>query len=346
MGKSKQTSANRSIGGGLTAFLCMTLVSLLGVGATSAAPLHTSVSARVSAPSKPVLTAHGDYWGISMYFAPSAGSAAVASYEYSVNNGKTWKRTPIAYAFYAGKRGVTYTVMARARNASGTSAVVTARATQRALKACTPVQAPCPRIPLPSAFIRAQATLAINVGGSVRVSIHGNVSPSFDATGACNVSNSGVVTGTAQGLCDIYIFGYGDRVRSEGFAHDNVSVLVRPKGSPAVSNGIKPNDFACDRPVSPAGPKAGQAFLQVVSASKTSVTLHVGAPKNAAAATVTCYDYSANGGKTWKYAVDSKASGTFAVTNLTSRKTYKIIVRAVNKAGSGPVSKAVVVKTH
>lgn len=327
---------------GLVIALCAVLLnSLGGITATSAIGISTAVKV----PSRPTVKVIGSYWGISIYFTPPAGSATPTSYQFSVNNGKTWSTSYIPYAFFAGTRGTTYTVLARARNSAGNSLSATARATHKAAPVCAPGQSGCTRIPLPSSYIRVKKTLTITVGSSLKLATRTNVDPTYDASGACAVSETGIVQGITVGNCEIYVYGYGNFIQSQGFAKDNAVVFVRPKGTPTGSNSILANDFSCGLPSNPSGTRASKSFLKVIGSTKSTITLHIGEPTNAATAGVTCFDYSIDGARTWNYAIDTKASRTFTISGLKSLTSYRIVTRAIGKAGSGFPSNVVVVKT-
>ena len=321
---------------GLAMTIGLLLLSNLGVPMSSAGGLT---------PSAPKITAKSDYWGIWANATQPASSPNALSYEYSVNGGRKWSASTIPFVYYEGKRGVTYTLMVRAKNTAGVSAATSARVRQRALAPCTSDQISCPRIPLPTSFIRVKKTMTMTLSNSIKLPTFSNVEVHYEPSGACDISASGVVTGITEGTCEIYVYGYGNRVTTEGFASDNATVFVRPRGSAVGSNQLLANDFACSRPVQTIGAKPRAPFIQVMATGRTTVTLHIGPPTNAVAGQAICYDYTLNGGALWKYATDGHASGTFVVTGLSGNKTYVFKARAITPGGLGITSATVAART-
>ena len=199
---------------------------------------------------------------------------------------------------------------------------------------------------MPTAFVKVQSVLNLVVGSSLTLPIHSNVDPQFDTTGGCDIDEKTLKLTTSEvGPCEVYAFGYGDGVFSQGFAHSNLIVFVTKAGSPAVSNAIKANDFACSKPAKIVGSAPGAPFAQVMAKGKTAVSVHLGFPTNRGSSPVSCFDYSLDNGKTWKYASDSSGPLTFYVKGLKKGTKYAIKVRAMNKGGYGTVSDSLEVVT-
>ena len=316
----------------------------------SAAPSQQCVAVpkakKVCKPAIPAVKVVADYWGYSAYISLPKSSSKADSYLYSFNAGKTWLPTTDPYVYVTATSTKKVGVQVKAKNVAGLSPVAIANGKALVNDTC-PQKVNCVRLPISAAFIKVQSVISLVVGKSITLQVHSNVEPEFDTTGGCDIDAKTLkITTTNVGPCEIYAFGYGDGVISQGFAHGNLIVFVTKAGSTQGSNAPKPNDFACTKPAKTQGKAPSAAFAQVLAVGKTAISLHVGYPKNTGSTPVTCFDYSFDNGKSWMYGAESAGPLTFYVRNLSKGKTYSLRVRAMNKGGYGPASAVVNVTTN
>lgn len=74
--------------------------------------------------------------------------------------------------------------------------------------------------------------------------------------------------------------------------------------------------------------------------------LIVSAPLNNGGSPIVTYEYSLNGGAQWRHRARGTTSRILNIAGLLADHTYRLRVRAVNEAGPGAASAAVVAKTH
>ena len=106
---------------------------------------------------------------------------------------------------------------------------------------------------------------------------------------------------------------------------------VNSVGSGTASNAVS---------VKPIAPASAPSISGVV-AGNGQATLSISAPSQINDSSLSGYDYSTNNGSTWSHF--ASATGPFTITGLTNATTYQVKVRAVNSAGVGEASSAVVV---
>jgi titin len=84
--------------------------------------------------------------------------------------------------------------------------------------------------------------------------------------------------------------------------------------------------------------------IVAVTSQKTSMVVRYSAPTSNGGTAIVAYQYSLDGGATWKLASYGTPS-TINITGLSSRTTYRLELRAVNSAGIGSASSVKVVRT-
>ena len=90
---------------------------------------------------------------------------------------------------------------------------------------------------------------------------------------------------------------------------------------------------------------ASAPTITSVSAQQTTMTVAYQAPTTTGGSAIAAYQYSLDGGSTWKLAPYG-TSGTLRITGLSRHTTYRVELRAVNSAGIGKPSKVKVVRTN
>lgn len=309
--------------------------------APAAGCVKVSKTKVVCKPATPTLKVVADYWGYSIYVSLPKTSSPADTYMFSTNAGKSWTTTKFPYFFVPTTATASIPIQVKVKNVAGLSAAKSASGQALVNDTC-PQKKNCTNLPLPAAFIKVQSVISLVKGNSLTLPIHSNVTPEFDTTGGCDVDAKTLrLTTTEVGPCEIYAFGYGDGVTSQGFAHGNLIVFVTKAGSNQGSNAVKSNDFACSKPAKLVG-KAPQApYGQIMMVGKTVISLHMGHPANEGGSSVSCFDYSLDNGKTWKFGTGTSGPLTFYVMGLKKATKYSIRVRATNKGGYSPASAAI-----
>jgi titin len=90
---------------------------------------------------------------------------------------------------------------------------------------------------------------------------------------------------------------------------------------------------------------ASAPTITSVSAQQTTMTVAYQAPTTTGGSAIAAYQYSLDGGSTWKLAPYG-TSGTLRITGLSRHTTYRVELRAVNSAGIGEHSNVKVVRTN
>ena len=124
-------------------------------------------------------------------------------------------------------------------------------------------------------------------------------------------STTGTISGLANGIS------YSVRVRAVSAAGPGAAsstVRVTPRTIPGVPGSV------------------------VVTPSNRSLRITFAAPASTGGSSITRYEYSLDGGTTWRR---SSTSRSITVNSLTNGFTYQVAVRAVNAAGNGPASSPV-----
>jgi len=82
--------------------------------------------------------------------------------------------------------------------------------------------------------------------------------------------------------------------------------------------------------------KATAPTIRMVTLSHNTLTLNFSRPSTNGGAAVSGYDYSLNGGRTWKST--KQTNSPLTITGVVDGHTYSLALRAVNRAGAGPKS--------
>jgi titin len=314
-------------------------VNTAGTGTVSTA---VSVTPRTTpgAPTSLVATAGNASASIAFTAPSSTGGAAITNYEYSTDNGTTWKpfspvdtTTPVVITIRSDStavlvNGTTYQIKLRAVNPAGTGTVSTAvSVTPRVVAA----GAPTALVGTPG---NASASIAFtapsSTGGATITNYQYSTdngttwkpfSPADTTTPVVITTRSDAATGLVNGTI------YNVKLRA-----------VNPAGTGTVSTAVS---------VTPRT-TAGAPTALVSTAGNAQASIAFTAPTSNGGATITNYEYSTDNGTTWKLfspvdtttpvVITTRSDTTSALVNGT---TYNVKLRAVNPAGSGTVSTAV-----
>ena len=82
--------------------------------------------------------------------------------------------------------------------------------------------------------------------------------------------------------------------------------------------------------------KATAPTIRMVTISHNTLTLNFSRPSTNGGAALSGYDYSLNGGRTWKFT--KQTNSPLTLTGVVDGHTYSLALRAVNRAGAGPKS--------
>jgi predicted RNA-binding protein with TRAM domain len=276
------------------------------------------------------------------FTAPSSdGGAAITNYEYSTDNGTTWKlfspadsTTPVVIttrsdAATALVNGTTYQVKLRAVNSAGSGTASVAVS----VKPRTTAGAPTALVATPG---NARASIAFTApttnGGSTITNYQysTNNGTTWKALSPIDVTSPVVIT-TRSDAATALVNGTTYQVKLR-------AVNSAGSGTASVAVSVKPRTTA------------GAPTALVATAGVAKATITFKAPTSTGGAAITNYEYSTNNGTTWKAlspidftspVVITKRSD--ATTALVKGKRYTVKLRAVNSAGSGTPSAAVTV---
>ena len=269
----------------------------------------------------------------------SNGGAAITNYEYSTDNGSTWKEfspattsTPLVITVRSDTadalvNGTTYQVMVRAVNLAGSGAVSVAVSGTP----FTAVTAPSAPTITSVTGTNAQLTVAFTApssdGGAVITNYeystnNGNswkaFSPATTSTPLVITERSGVNGALVNGRT------YEVRVRAVNSAGRGVAS--------AVVSGVP---FTV----------AGAPTITSVTSKSGQLKVTFQKPRSNGGATITNYEYSTNNGISWMAFSPATTSTPLLISkrsfdygNLIMFRTYQVRIRAVNLAGSGAAS--------
>jgi len=306
---------------GLTA-LALTVSSVILV----AAPAQAIVPA---APTIDSITA-GNLQLTVNFTAGNEGDSAITNYQYSTNGGTTWKDretgstasplviTTVSTAATALVNGTLYTVAIRAVNSSGSGAASTSVA---AIPSTVP-SAPTVGVVTASSTQLSVAYTAGATGGlaitNYEYSTDGGVT--WTTRSPVSVSSPLVITGLTNGT------DYSVALRA-----------INPNGAGATSNLVAKTPIGL--PLAPT----------ITAITPTSTTLTVAFTEGGSGgATITNYQYSTNGGTTFKNRQTGTTASPLVITTvstgapaLVNGTAYGVRIRAVNSVGNGASSNLV-----
>ena len=270
------------------------------------------------APTGLVLTS-GDTNATAAFTAPlNNGGSAITNYEYSVDNGVHWTTpspavTAPPLTITGLTNGVTYSTRLRAVNAAGPG------------PSSDPVTVTPHKVP------GAPTNLSVEPGDR-RAAVAFTTPPSDPEVkpvtnyeystndGATWRARSPAATSTPFTIPNL-MNGVGYRVRIRAVNADGPGAASAPVD-------VVPRTFP------------GAPTLVSAAPGNHQVVVTFGAPGDNGGAAIANYEYSTNDGATWNPRSPAATSTPFTITNLANAATYRIRIRAVNEAGSGPPSGA------
>ncbi len=306
------------------ALLAQAVDGIAALGYTFVSPaqvLNTFPRQPVAAPAAPsglTVSATATSATVSFTAPDTTGTAAVAAYEYSLDNGSTWTRVP-ATGSSVRLTGLTantrYPFSLRAINAGGTGPAATA--------AFTTVRATVPGAPTAVKLTPGLRTLAVSF--TAPVSDGGSPLRGYQYS-----LNGGAWTST----------GTGTDTRFEVLnLSANTKYTVRVRAVNAVGN--SPASTAVSAIVGPYLPAAPTALTAVAGNGRATISF---TPGSDGGDPISNYQYSTNNGSTWVTPDPAITASPVVVTGLTNGVSYKVRVRAINGVGTGPSSVAVTVR--
>ena len=304
---------------GRTYLVRLRAVNRYGAGTPSVAVAVTPRTVP-GAPTGLVATPGDKQTSVSFAAPSSNGGAALTNYEYSTDDGATWTpRNPTSTAspmVIGGLvNGQTYQVRLRAVNASGAGASsdpVTARVG-------APPGAPTALVATPG---DTQISLAFTPPISQGTTPITNYEYSIDDGGTWTprtptaTTSPVMITNLTNGRT------YQVRLRAVndyGPSTPSGAVAVTPRAMPGAPS------------ISSATPGNRQAFVSF------------GAPTSDGGSPITNYEYSTNNGATWAPRNPASTASPMVIGGLVNGQTYQVRLRAVNAAGTGALSNAVMV---
>jgi titin len=295
--------------------------------------------ARPSAPTSLVATSGSAQASIAFTAPESNGGATITNYEYSTDNGTTWKAfspadttTPVVIttrsdAASALVNGTTYQVKLRAVNADGVGTASSAVSV--------------------TSGVAGAPTALVATAGSAQASI---AFTAPESNGGATITNYEYSTDN----------GTTWKAFSPADATTPVVITIRSDAASALVNGTTYQVKL--RAVNAVGSGAESSAVSVtprtVAGAPTSLVATPGiqqasiaftAPESDGGATITNYQYSTDNGTTWKAFSPADATTPVVITirsdtastALANGTTYQVKLRAVNAAGSGTASSAV-----
>jgi titin len=329
------SDATTALVNGTTYSVKLRTVNAGGVGTASAA---VSVTPRTSssAPTSLVATAQDSQITVAFTAPSSDGGSAITNYGYSTNNGLTWKSlspadatSPVTIAIRSDAatalvNGTLYKVLLRANNGAGAGASST-------MVEVTPGVATAPTSLVATAGDR-QTTIAFTAPSS-----NGGVAIT-NYEYSTNNGTTWKLLNPVDGTTPVTI-----SIRSDATTAlvngTTYSVKLR-----AVSSAGKKGAISAAVSVTPAAVASAPSSL-VATATVGQISVAFAAPSSTGGAAITNYEYSTNNGVTWKaFSTPDTTTPVVitirsdATTALVNGATYKVMLRAVNSAGSGAAS--------
>jgi predicted RNA-binding protein with TRAM domain len=305
-----------------------------------AVPFDSTI-APAGAPTALVATPGNARASIAFTAPTSTGGAAITNYEYSTNNGTTWKAlSPIDFtspvvittrsdATTALVNGTTYQVKLRAVNSAGSGTASVAVSVKPRTTAGAPT-ALVATAGVAKATITFKAPTSTGGAAITNYEYSTNNGTTWKALSPIDFTSPVVIT-TRSDATTALVNGTTYQVKLR-------AVNSAGSGTASVAVSVKPRTTA------------GAPTALVATAGVAKATITFKAPTSTGGAAITNYEYSTNNGTTWKAlspkdftspVVITKRSD--ATTALVKGKMYKVKLRAVNSAGSGTPSAAVTV---
>jgi len=292
-------------------------INVVGMSAPSVASASVTPVTTPSAPRGLVATV-GDKSVTFVWNAPSRnGGTAVLGYVVTDRDGKTCTTTDALTCSISGlTNGQSYTFTVAARNAvgfSGTSSAVTV----------TPIT------------VASAPTMSsiIPVAGGLKVSFTAPASDGGSAVTRYQVSTDRGVTWKTAALSSVKASSFIVGGLSGGTTYGVSMRAFNEAGVSAASNVVNAIYIA-----TPGAPRITSAIV-----SGTSVKVRYTAPTVTGGETPTMYQYSLDGGVTWRVRPAGSAT-EFMLTNLPKASTLKLKMRAVNSRGYGTASGTLTLK--
>jgi titin len=289
------------------------MVNAKGPGASSTATAATPATT----PSAPTISSVIPQDGaLAVTVSPgNNGGASVIAFEYSTDNGVTWRSSNTAntsFAISSLVNGNSYQVKVRAVNRTGSGAESTASSA---------IPSRVPDAPTIASISSGNQKLTVfftegfdggNATSNVRYSLDGGTSWTVRSSAS---SESPLVIG---GL-------------NNGQSYDVRIALINDRG-----NGAPSNVIAAIPATTPGAPS-----ISNVSVGSRSLTLSVIAPSDNGGSNIINYEYSLDNGASWTPESTALNTGSFDIENLANGTTYNIIIRAINSFGAGASSSQV-----
>jgi len=292
------------------------------------------------APTALVATAGNAQASIAFTAPASSSSATITNYEYSTDNGTTWKAlnpidatTPVVITIRSDAatplvNGTTYQVKLRAVNSAGSGTASSAvSVTPRSIAG-----APTVLVATPS---NAQASIAFTAPASNGGATITNYQFSTDngttwkALNPVNATTPVVITIRSDAATALV----------NGTTYQVKLRAVNSAGAGVASSAVS---------VTPLAIVAAAPTALVATPSNAQASIAFTAPASNGGATITNYEYSTDNGTNWKALnpIDATTPVVItirsdAATALVNGTTYQVKLRAVNSVGSGAVSSAV-----
>jgi hypothetical protein len=280
------------------------------------AAVTADIAVQLTGPALNSLT-HGDGALTAAFTAPALnGGAAIANYEYSIDDGATW--TPRAPASTSSPlviagltNGTAYTVRVRAINSAGPSASSNALTeTPRTVAGGPSFTSVTPG--------DTQLTLAFTAPGNGGAAITNyeyslDNGTSWTPRAPASTASPLVITGLANGTL------YTLRLRainSEGPGAASTSLQATPRTIP------------------------GAPVLVSLEPGQGSLTVIFTAPVSDGGAAISNYEYTLDNGTNWLPRSPAGNASPFIIGSLAPETTFSVRIRAVNVAGPGPQSNA------
>ncbi len=267
----------------------------------------------------------GDRSVVVSFTPPFDGGRRITAYEVTTDGGQTWTALPtttlrgtVSGTVTGLTNGRSYSVAVRAANANGNG-------TASGLTSATPAKPAPPQATAPTAPRTVSAT-AGNATATIRFT-----APAHD--GGARVTSYTVTShpGTRVATCP------GSPCTVTGLT-DGTAYAFTVHATNTAGNSV---ESALSAPVTPTGAPGAPRSVTVAPADK-SLTVSFAVPANGGSS-ITGYDYSVDGGKTWHHlaATIRGSRVTGVIRGLRNGTNYPLAVRATNAHGPGAASKPV-----